>query len=572
MADKIFLYEAAKMSDEALARVRKRMGQSPEAALTKLESYVERAQQGRCLKKNRDLLSKILSHYKLLLASPSKIEDPDTGDETVNEARRDLRKRINDNGPHFLSGNDTRSSYKGVDLSLDNLRTDLTVENKTAQQALIDDKEPNATVAVFANGFTPGGDPFNANAQEESLCQTSDMLTFMPKSYPNDEAYARYGLPSASGLALAGHSYRLEQLSLFDLVDDELEMKKQFNAVFVAAPNFSGPGEFLAERCNGSDVDGDDYISYMAMLVRQQCEHAIAAKSDKLYAGALGCGVFQNNPYLVAAIYRMVLSERRYRRLAVCFAIKEDRPRHLYHLPKVFEQVFAASTEQVKSIIEHAQPHSRNALKTHDEYAQLNPQIAQINLALNQFKAHESNLKSRGHAFEAKLLRAAGDHIQSKFIELVETLNDPTKDMNEDAVRDTIEAFKENILDYISHKGPVSTNTNQMYPIYETLAQHRHAKQALLNVLGCILTLGVGLVIGLKNYFQKGQFDIGIGFFRVKTTSQKLLDAVYDAIDELPNGLATPEEDSDSDSDDEETLSSDEQLSSEDEASSATLS
>ncbi len=52
------------------------------------------------------------------------------------------------------------------------------------------------------------------------------------------------------------------------------------------------------------------------------------------------------------------------------------------------------------------------------------------------------------------------------------------------------------------------------------IAAHSHSmKQVLLNIVACVLTLGYGLVNGLKNYIQRGQFDTEIEFFKSKTSA-----------------------------------------------------
>ena len=224
-----------------------------------------------------------------------------------------------------------------------NLRTGFQVINKTAQAwatEKADVAKPNKLGIVnLANAWHIGGGPWkkNCSAQEENLLEKSDALYSLIKEYPNAQ--------NEAGLDRLGYAWRLEGVRTFELDENRnaVEMAR-YTMIATAAIDFRNKD--IRDYVNTSE-GREDYMRYMAHIIRLQCEHALAAGNEILGAGALGCGVFDNNPFLVAAIYRSVLSEDRYKNLQVEFPITDQK------LCNKFWNVFKCNAENLQSILKN---------------------------------------------------------------------------------------------------------------------------------------------------------------------------------------------------------------------------
>lgn len=529
------LFRASDIIPGALQEAQKAFALSYDNCDQKLGHYLQRIQQVQCKATSKAALEAILRHQQGVWQSPAQVKDGYTGKMQPNEPRKAFIDDVILNPTQFLDDRKIRDAYKGVAAdSLPSLRTNLTVENKPIQE-LIKLGDTNATVTVLANPFTVGGAPFRSDAQEESLCQSTDLLLRMPRHYPNrklpsDAPQEEHNMPVHSGLAMVGHSYRIDHVQLYDFEQGEIKaVAKQFNAVFVAAPNFKD--QAIANYCN-SDVGRTEYITYIAMLVRLQCEHALKAGSQTLYAGALGCGAFKNNPYLVAAIYRCVLSEAAYTKLNVTFAIHE--PKHsnqLYCLNDIYNDVFKASPEKIQSILKTAKPHNPTAMKLQPALEpKLNDKLSNVRDKLLQFHQLADEL-SKQHKLDGSILQATANELTQQVRQLIHKLNMHESPLTDEDTNDLLQKLCDD-AEQLIYSGHVTLNKKQ-YKVHDALTRHSTLKQLMLNILGCIATLGIGFIVGMRNYVKYDRFDIGLRLFRLETPGERVTEEVLESIRDL---------------------------------------
>ena len=139
----------------------------------------------------------------------------------------------------------------------------------------------------------------------------------------------------ATNLCLNGFSYRTESDALpvcvYDHAKNTFDLDRTFTPVYVAAPDFrtsfkvgtvSEFGQDNQKHVTGNGEGSHSvearsaYAYFLALQVRMTIEHALEAykkhpkeQEKSLLLTALGGQAFQNNPKLVAAIYRVVLDE-----------------------------------------------------------------------------------------------------------------------------------------------------------------------------------------------------------------------------------------------------------------------
>lgn len=394
-------------------------------------------------------------------------------------------------------------------------------------------------VTILANAREPGHKPFKSDAQEQSLCQTTDLLVQMPVKYPsaNNEAIDK-DLPAQSGLAQLGHSYRIEDVNLYEVNVDAGTAKPthKMAAVFVAAPDLS---QYKLQEYVSTEQGRMEYIRYIAMCVRMQCEHALAMNTDKLIAGALGCGVFSNNPYLVAAIYRAVLSERRYSRLNVSFAIKDYKKYN--NLAKIFKEVFEAPATEAMQVLLTSKPFdpNQNSLLATD----LSQKLVPLHEQVQKLKKQASELEEKGHAQDAKLANLLAGAIEDQLNELTTIVTDPDKTLKD--CDDAIKKAMSTIRDYIhADIKKLGTKTNESINIYDTLSKHRGFKKIFYDILWwCTAILTLGIVPAILHFGKLNKPNRTLGFFDHRSNTQIQLDKLEKAAREFDtpdfNSIAT---------------------------------
>lgn len=243
---------------------------------------------------------------------------------------------------HFLNEPMRTVAQKGADVSgkrLEVQQNERPVEwtNQCIQDYLLKrpvvlgEKPP--TVMDFANAYWEGGGfaEGEKDTQEEDLCVYSNAALGMPaprrggdpKKYDaaNDENY--------TGFDEIGGGYSVRNITPFEQFEDPdgIQPKpvedNRFHMVVVAGPDLraeelegqgrpdwemQGRYKLLAD-CR---YDRSAYIQKIEKIYRVAAQAALDAGSDTLIFGPIACGYFKNNPYLVAAIARAVLSQPEY--------------------------------------------------------------------------------------------------------------------------------------------------------------------------------------------------------------------------------------------------------------------
>lgn len=255
-------------------------------------------------------------------------------------------------GPEYLSLN-VENIIADTELSLQNkLRVDLKAIPDTAQNWLVKQQGNKPLLTINANASYVGGILWSKNhyAQEERVAEESDLPLHIPSG---GKTYTYSNKQGEPGLEKMGGSYRVCNVNQYELNNkspDGIKQTAVYDAVFVAAPDFRMNDKNISVNGENANSNRMAYINEMAKKIRMQCEHALANGNNVLGAGALGCGAFNNNPFLVAAIFRLVLSEPKYKNIAVDFVIVD------YDLCDKFNAVFNAPLDDVIYLIENAKP------------------------------------------------------------------------------------------------------------------------------------------------------------------------------------------------------------------------
>ena len=267
-------------------------------------------------------------------------------------------------GPEYLSPDDEENLYGSPQINSQDIKREEIKFVVQYADAWITDQTNNQQepmVAMNANPLIVGGHLWTkgAFAQEEAVVEASDLPFHMPAGgkhhtySPNENEL---------GLEKLGGSYRVTQVKQYAIDNSHPEGISEtgtFDAVFVAAPDFRDLNTI--DKFNGNRAD---YLREIAAKVRMQCEHALENKNSILGAGAMGCGAFQNNPFLVAAIYRAVLSEEKYKNLKVDFVIAGER------LSNKFKDVFNAPASEVQKILDFGKPYDKFASREDTTFKQ----------------------------------------------------------------------------------------------------------------------------------------------------------------------------------------------------------
>lgn len=184
-------------------------------------------------------------------------------------------------------------------------KTDIIVEATDSVSALFDIDAPRA-VLNFASYHNPGGGYENgAWAQEEALCSESTMWHVLDSM--RDSFYRPHTKTHNRGL------YTSDALFLQDIQFMRDGNVINSDVIVVAAPNAG-----VAEKNNVSD---DDIVEAMEKRIYTVMNIAADNKIENLVLGAFGCGVFANNPWDVADIFKEWLDDNPGIFKSVVFAI-----------------------------------------------------------------------------------------------------------------------------------------------------------------------------------------------------------------------------------------------------------
>lgn len=156
-------------------------------------------------------------------------------------------------------------------------------------------------VMNFASAVHPGGGyEKGANAQEESLCRNSFLgialndPRVINRWYKQNRRNNRYGISPVSLI----YTNNVPFIKLYNPITDkeELQPRKLADVVTVAAPN-QGVG-------GATDKEYYQNIYKKILLTLRAFKNA---GCTQLVLGAFGCGVFKNDPRVVAHIFKDIL-------------------------------------------------------------------------------------------------------------------------------------------------------------------------------------------------------------------------------------------------------------------------
>lgn len=184
--------------------------------------------------------------------------------------------------------------------------------------------EGNVCILNFASFKNPGGGFMaGAMAQEEAICHATTLYPILDKF-----AYTYYRL---NNIALNDGLYAdklvyTPGIVVFD--EDGEDTGKRVNCISCSAPN-------LSYTLTYGEVDWNKVRSIITERARLVLDEAARNGNQTIVLGAWGCGVFRNDPVMVAEVFKELLySEYENVFDLVLFAIPDEK-----HY-KVFSEVF----------------------------------------------------------------------------------------------------------------------------------------------------------------------------------------------------------------------------------------
>jgi uncharacterized protein (TIGR02452 family) len=179
------------------------------------------------------------------------------------------------------------------------------IHTATTQASVIDLWErgyDSIAVLNFASAKNPGGGYVNgAHSQEESLCRS------IPNLHPSLEKSNAY--PLKSPYVLVSEHMKLVRNPKHEIINNPIDL----TVVSAAAPNMRHP------HTNKEQTKCD-----LERRIRTTCETIVSAASDcdTLVLGAWGCGVFKNDPFMIANELQMAV-EKYGKQLLVVYAVPD---------------------------------------------------------------------------------------------------------------------------------------------------------------------------------------------------------------------------------------------------------
>lgn len=227
----------------------------------------------------------------------------------------DVSKDFPEKSHNSLSTYDDIESYLRQSIEVYNLDTfDLTSKMRNRGY------ERPCVLNLASERRAGGGWRYGSNAQEEALFYTSTygMSNEMSNSTINPE-----WVPNAD----RGWDYPLDKYHAV-YSPDVLVFKDHPNAKKIMPEDewfftdcIAMPGLRCPEHLPNGDYKPEDY-EVMKKKIRGIFEITIANNNDVLVLGALGCGVFKNNPTNVANLFKKVIEDGKYDlKLKIVFAV-----------------------------------------------------------------------------------------------------------------------------------------------------------------------------------------------------------------------------------------------------------
>jgi uncharacterized protein (TIGR02452 family) len=208
----------------------------------------------------------------------------------------------------------------------------ITVTNESTLEAAHRLRRDNPCVLNFASAKNPGGGFLRGSlAQEESIARSSALyhtLIVHPEYYEENKRSQRDNV----GLYLDYAIYSPDVPVFKDDAGDSLENPYTVSVLTSPAPNKTAIFDELEEE--GEDERAFDHMNHlvettMAKRMRQVLNIMADNGHRTIVLGAWGCGVFGNNPEVVAEMFEVTLKDTPYFD-NVIFAIYDDPKSHVY--------------------------------------------------------------------------------------------------------------------------------------------------------------------------------------------------------------------------------------------------
>lgn len=224
----------------------------------------------------------------------------------------------------------------------------ITVTNETTLQAAYRLKDKNPCVLNFASAKHPGGGfTWGAKAQEETIARASGLYSSLIE-FP--EYYEENKKSQAKNI---GHylDYAIYSPLVPVFRDDDCKLLDEVYKVSVVtspAPNWANIVADISDKCTENnkqddslfDDEYDRALEEVEVVLYNRMLQVLNIMQEKghttIVLGAWGCGVFGNDPEIVASLFKKALNE------VPCFdevvfAIYADKESHVY---KAFEREF----------------------------------------------------------------------------------------------------------------------------------------------------------------------------------------------------------------------------------------
>ena len=166
-------------------------------------------------------------------------------------------------------------------------------------------------VLNFASATTPGGGvKSGTTAQEECLCRVSDLLPCLETDDNIDKFYNPHRMakdPLHNDDIIYTRDVVVVKNDVYELLDDPFFV----DVITCAAPNLKKKPTNQYNHSDGDCVKISDSELFDIHLSRARkiLQSAISNDVEALVLGAFGCGVFKNNPNVVAQAYKKAISE-----------------------------------------------------------------------------------------------------------------------------------------------------------------------------------------------------------------------------------------------------------------------
>lgn len=185
---------------------------------------------------------------------------------------------------------------------------DLTSEQAVEKYASVDER---VCVLNFASYKHPGGMFLEgSNAQEEALCHASTLYNVLSAF---QDSYYDYNCEHKNNALYTDASLYSPGVLFFS---NDSHLMYSCDVLTCAAPNAGAAKKY----CDVSDME---IYAHLSCRIRHIISVAVTNKVDTFILGAWGCGVFKNDPYVVAKLFDKYITPGLFKR--VIYAIPDSK-------------------------------------------------------------------------------------------------------------------------------------------------------------------------------------------------------------------------------------------------------